>query len=233
MTDRFERQADLVPVDRLAIVHPVVVGLGAIGRPLALQLTAIGASRITLIDFDVVEEVNLPTQGYREKDLGALKIDATADILREISSLEITKLNLKFEAKMLRKPSLPVVFACVDSIEVREEIARACRAQKVQLLVDGRMLGETMRILTATANPDTYGHYMTTLFKREEAAQGRCTARSTIYCATIAAGLMVHQFTRWLKGLIAPDKDIMLELAISAISSPSAASGPTSPENRT
>ncbi len=29
---------------------------------------------------------------------------------------------------------------------------------------------------------------------------GRCTARSTIYAACVAAGLMIHQFCRWLRG---------------------------------
>jgi len=39
-----------------------------------------------------------------------------------------------------------------------------------------------------------------------EAQPGRCTARSTLYVASIAAGLMIHQFTRWLRGLpIEPD----------------------------
>jgi sulfur carrier protein ThiS adenylyltransferase len=40
---------------------------------------------------------------------------------------------------------------------------------------------------------------------------GRCTARSTIYSASIAAGLMTHQFTRWLRG-IPVDCDVSLNL---------------------
>lgn len=60
------------------------------------------------------------------------------------------------------------------------------------------MLGETMRILTAT-EPAGRNHYPTTLFAASEAEPGRCTSRSTIYTANIAAGLMVHQFVRWLR----------------------------------
>jgi sulfur carrier protein ThiS adenylyltransferase len=44
-------------------------------------------------------------------------------------------------------------------------------------------------------------HYPTTLFAPGEVQTGRCTARSTIYAATIAAGLLVHQFTRFLREL--------------------------------
>ena len=36
-------------------------------------------------------------------------------------------------------------------------------------------------------------------------------ARSTIYAATIAAGMMAHQFTRWLRGLPV-DRDTSLNL---------------------
>jgi hypothetical protein len=38
-----------------------------------------------------------------------------------------------------------------------------------------------------------------------------CTARSTIYTASVAAGLMVHQLTKWLRG-IPVDRDVTLNL---------------------
>ena len=60
------------------------------------------------------------------------------------------------------------------------------------------MLGETIRVLVA-ADGRSRQHYPTTLFAASEAQPGRCTARSTIYTANIAAGLMVHQFVRWLR----------------------------------
>ena len=47
--------------------------------------------------------------------------------------------------------------------------------------------------------------------REEGPQQGRCTARSTIYAASIAAGLMLHQFTRWLRH-IATDADTTLNL---------------------
>ncbi len=60
------------------------------------------------------------------------------------------------------------------------------------------MLGETIRILAAT-DPETFGRYAGTLFAPSDAHTGSCTSRSTIYAASIAAGLMIHQFTRWLR----------------------------------
>jgi sulfur carrier protein ThiS adenylyltransferase len=57
------------------------------------------------------------------------------------------------------------------------------------------MLGEIVRILCA-ADDAGRRHYATSLFLQEEAQTGRCTARSTLYAATIAAGLLVQQLTR-------------------------------------
>ena len=61
------------------------------------------------------------------------------------------------------------------------------------------MLGETIRVL-AVADQGRK-HYGTTLFPQGEAQAGRCTSRSTIYAASLAAALLVHQFTRYLRGL--------------------------------
>jgi molybdopterin-synthase adenylyltransferase len=101
------------------------------------------------------------------------------------------------------------VFCCVDSIEARAAIWRTV-ASKCRFWTDGRMLGEVLRVLAA-AEITGCDHYPTTLFARSEAQAGRCTARSTIYAASIAAGLMVHQSIRWLRG-VPVDRDTSLDL---------------------
>ena len=57
--DRFERQREIVPRDRLTDVRTTVIGVGAIGRQLAIQLASIGVCHIQLIDFDHVERILL------------------------------------------------------------------------------------------------------------------------------------------------------------------------------
>ena len=61
------------------------------------------------------------------------------------------------------------------------------------------MRGDTLRILVAAEQGRK--HYATTLFPQAEALAGRCTSRSTIYAASLAAALLVHQFTRYLRRL--------------------------------
>ena len=62
------------------------------------------------------------------------------------------------------------------------------------------MLAEVIRVLAA-ADTTGFDRYGSTLFPQAEAQRGSCTSRSTIYAASVAAGLMVHQFTRWLRGI--------------------------------
>jgi len=75
--DRFLPQAEFVPRDKLIDLRVTVIGVGAIGRQVALQLAALGVSHLQLMDFDRVDETNLTTQGYRRRDLGLLKVEAT------------------------------------------------------------------------------------------------------------------------------------------------------------
>jgi sulfur carrier protein ThiS adenylyltransferase len=107
------------------------------------------------------------------------------------------------------------MFCCVDSISARSAIWRSV-ANRCACWIDGRMQGEVMRILTVT-DEKARAHYATTLFQQVEAQAGACTARGVIYTAAIAAGLMVHQFTRWLRQLPL-DMDLSVNLLASELS---------------
>jgi sulfur carrier protein ThiS adenylyltransferase len=185
-----------VPVEQLATLVTTVIGVGAIGRQVALQLAAIGVQQLQLVDFDKVDETNITTQGYRIDDIGRLKVFATGDAIAGLDpTVKVTAVDDRF------RPKLEVgqaVFCCVDSIEARTAIWRSV-SHRTNFWADGRMLGETMRILVA-ADESSRKHYPTTLFAASEAEPGRCTARSTVYTGNVAAGLMVHQFVRWLRG---------------------------------
>jgi sulfur carrier protein ThiS adenylyltransferase len=195
---RFQRQEDLVPADKLQKLMITVVGVGAIGRQLALQLASIGASQVQLIDFDHIEPSNVITQGYKwsDADRRRSKVVATCEAMRELSpDMEIECLLDRYRPRCERGQA---IFVCVDSISARAAIWRSA-GHGCQFWCDGRMLGEVVRILTV-ANRETRAHYESTLFDQSQVQRGSCTSQSTIYASSIAAGLMVHQLTRWLRG---------------------------------
>jgi len=205
--ERYSRQKDIVPVDRLTACKVTVVGVGAIGRQVALQLTAMGIPWLQLVDFDVIEESNLASQGYMEADLGKLKVEATAALCKQINSgIEIHLAKQPFRRSM---EIGNVVFCAVDAIHTRRLIWEAVK-DKARFFADGRMNAEVLRILTA-CDLASRKHYPTTLFQQDEAFVGPCTAKTTIYCANIAAGLMIAQFTKYLRQLPI-DCDIQLNL---------------------
>src|SRR5579871_1178795 len=76
LRDRDLRQREIVPPDKLARCHAVVIGVGAIGRQVSLQLAAVGVPLLVLYDHDVVAVENLAAQGYRPDQLGRNKADA-------------------------------------------------------------------------------------------------------------------------------------------------------------
>jgi sulfur carrier protein ThiS adenylyltransferase len=201
------RQRDIVPPERLAETRATVVGVGAIGRQVALQLAGMGVPWLQLIDPDAVELANLACQGYFEDDVGRSKVDATTRLGRQINpAAEIIAIASRFQRS---RESGNAVFVWVDSIETRRLIRDAVK-DRLAFLADGRMTAEVLRVLVTCA-PVSRRYYPSTLFAASEAYAGSWTAQSTIFCANVAAGLMLVQFSRWLRRMPV-DADLSLNL---------------------
>ena len=206
-SDRYSRQHDIVPPDRLGACRATVIGVGGIGRQVALQLTAMGMPWLQLVDHDVVEESNLASQGFLEVDLGKLKVEATGELCRRINSgLETHVASHRFRRSM---EVGNVVFCAVDNIDTRRLIWNAVQ-DRVEFFCDGRMVAEVLRVVVA-CDAASRAHYPTTLFSAEEAYVGSCTSKTTIYCANVAAGFMVAQSAKWLRRLPV-DADVQVNL---------------------
>ena len=149
MADRFDRQQELVPRKRLLQETITVIGVGAIGRQVALQLATLGVPKLQLLDFDEVELTNVTSQGYLADDVGRPKVQATADLCQQIEHLlDVEEIRDRFRPTQEIGTS---VFCCVDSISTRAAIWRSV-GTRCRFWADGRMLGETLRLLVATAD---------------------------------------------------------------------------------
>ena len=209
---RFDRQKDLLPPENLNI-EIAVIGVGAVGRQVAMQLAAAGATTLRLIDFDTVELVNLGPQGWLPSQIGKPKVEACEDACIAIfgSGSHVKTENDRFRPFMIN--GAQAVFCCVDNMDIRSSIFEAVTERKTGFFVDGRMSGEALRVL-ATEGVDDEGmnYYRRTLFPQSEAQEGACTAKATIYSANICAGLMVSQFAKWVRGIHTFPRDVSCNL---------------------
>lgn len=207
LRDRYIRQREIFSEQKLQELNIMIIGVGSIGRQVAISLSAMGAKKLKIVDFDTVSVENLATQGFRETDLDKPKVEAVEDICKAINSeISISSKNMKFNNNMCEGG---IVFVCVDSIGVRKEIfAGICN--KCDLFVDGRMSAEYMRILSVS-DLESKEYYEKQFFTQEEAYRGSCTAKSTIYTASVAANIMIAQFTRWIRE-IPIEKEVCINL---------------------
>ena len=205
MDNRYIRMTDIINRDKLNKLGATVIGCGSIGRDVAIKLANIGIPRIQLIDFDKVEDVNLAPQGFYEGDIGHLKTDCTRDLINKINStVSVDVISKRFHPDM--KP-LDIVFCCVDSIATRKSIFDRISPS---LFIDARMSAENLQVFSVY-DPESRKFYDKTLFSASEAHREACTGRSTNYTASIASGIMLAQFTKWMRD-VEPEKQVDFNL---------------------
>jgi sulfur carrier protein ThiS adenylyltransferase len=182
-----------------------VAGLGAVGRQVAILLATMGHQNIHGWDFDSVEAVNVGTQGWKFDDLHTPKAAVLgAELTRPGWSTFVPHIQRFEDADSSILQGLGIVFCCVDSMEARRVIWRKFNRTRSSttvhnLFIDARVGGPSIRILTVPADsPAMIAGYVGTLHSDGAAYEAPCTARMTVYTATVAAGLMVAQMVSWL-----------------------------------
>jgi hypothetical protein len=99
-----------------------VIGLGSLGMPIAEALARTGFTRLSLFDFDQVEDVNLdrlPAATKRDVRLARTKLELAARLVRRSSTADrvdvrLFDLSVAEPAGMAAAADCDVVFSCVD-----------------------------------------------------------------------------------------------------------------------
>ncbi len=83
----------------------LVIGSGGLGSPLLLYLAAAGVGRITIVDFDRVDDSNLQRQVlFGMADVGRPKVEAAAARLRSLNPyIEVTSLDTQLTSENARE----------------------------------------------------------------------------------------------------------------------------------
>ena len=215
MAHRNERQLDIIDQNAITNARVAVVGVGAIGRQVAVMLATMGVGTIEMLDGDQVDIENLGCQGHLEAHIGKNKAVATAEAILGINkAVSCIATPQMFEGPQLNVNGLDAVFSCVDQMDARKNLFAAWEGANCKLFVDGRMNAMTCRAISAAKDsPETIAYYLSTLFEQINQTHVPCTAKATFYNASIAAGLMVAMFVnRMFLKMKNPEKDVLLNI---------------------
>jgi adenylyltransferase and sulfurtransferase len=120
--------------ERLARTSVLIVGVGGLGCPVAIQLASSGIGRLGLLDFDEVDLSNLPRQYcHTEKNIGMKKVHSIKLLLQEINSrceydeIPFNLFDKAHEKLILDKVNqYDIILDCTDNIPTRYFLNDLC-----------------------------------------------------------------------------------------------------------
>ena len=181
------RQLDIIPIGTLS-KRITVIGAGAIGSFTVLSLVKMGFTNIKVFDFDEVSMENMNCQWFRIKDIGKKKVFALQDLIKDFTDHEIEVVADRFEAGTFALTG--IVISAVDSMAVRQNIWNAVKkSYAVEWLIDPRMASEyALQYVMNPHDVKDIESYEKTLYSDKDSVQERCTAKATMYTATMISG---------------------------------------------
>lgn len=177
------RQKDIIPLE--VMNTPItVIGAGAVGSHTVMSLARMGFCNITLYDGDNVDDVNFNNQGYFLNQMGCNKATATASNVYNAIGINIKAIPKMFCADD-KIPLDTILISAVDSMSARKMIYVSTNTP---WLIDPRMAAE--KALLHVVNRYSKHSYEKTLHTDENSMRENCTAKATIYCASLLSGLV-------------------------------------------
>lgn len=174
-----------------------IIGVGATGSFVAMELARMGCPVLNIYDFDDVEIHNIPNQYYDTGDLGKLKAEALADKLRLINP-DIT-VNVGKEAvtpEDISKMS-GYVFLLVDSMKVRKELWEAAKTNTNIINVwESRLGSDQARVYSLPIEEGKdYSKYEQDFYDDDNAEMSACGTSITVLPIVLqTSALMIVQF---------------------------------------
>lgn len=111
-----------------------ILGCGALGSNVALQLAKLGLEKLIIWDYDTVEAHNITNQVYDSSDIGKLKVEALKKhLLLQNPNMEVITKG-KYTGQILKG----IIIFCIDSVETKHKIADKNRFNiAIKLIIDG------------------------------------------------------------------------------------------------
>ncbi len=185
---------------RIAAGKVLLIGAGGIGCAAAPYLASAGVGRLTIVDFDTVDETNLGRQVlYTADDIGKLKAEVAATRLQVEAMTE----RLQGEALAAAVAAADVVLDGCDNFATRFEVNRACVQASTRLIS-----GSAIRLegQLAVFGPDySESPCYECLYAEADESVGNCAGNGVLAPVPAVIGtLMAVETLKFLAGIAAP-----------------------------
>lgn len=175
-----------------------IIGVGAVGSKVAMEIAKLGVSNIHLWDGDEVESHNISNQAFYLSDIGKPKVEAMKEHIKAATGLEVVANNrfISSEEELGR-----IVFLCVDTMKARKDIFENCLKNNfvTDLVVEVRMGIEEFRVygFNPCSRSDIID-WSATLVDDEKTVESACGSKTTVGAtASMTAALAVSRFMQW------------------------------------
>ena len=168
-----------------------IVGCGAIGSSVAMQLVRLGADNFYTYDFDKVEVPNIGVSQYVEQDIGKPKVQALINHMKSINPhIRIEGTIGKFNTYQGSKEGILILG--LDSMKARRDIVKMLVKcpYKPKVVIDGRMGAEHYQ--QYIYNNITMSQYDKNWYSDDESDPEPCTRKATSYCSNMSGSFIAN-----------------------------------------
>ena len=185
------------------VKYPIhIIGVGATGSFVAMELARMGCPVLNLYDFDDVEIHNIPNQYYDNNDLGKLKAEALSEKLKLINPNIVVNVHTSavLPAEDEEHPGIDkmsgYVFLLVDSMKVRKELWAAAKENKnIIHCWESRLGSDQARVYSLDMSVKDFSKYEADFYDDDIAEVSACGTSITVLPIVLqTASLMIVQF---------------------------------------
>ena len=161
---RFSRQIMLPTMDvagqqELVDATVLIVGMGGLGCPVAMYLSAAGVGHLVIADDDTVEITNLQRQiAHEQSNLGESKVSSAEATLKGLNpDVRITQIKNRLEGDLLEQAvvSADVVVDASDNFNTRFAVNQSCLKNKKPLVSGAAIRMEGQVAVFDSGNPES------------------------------------------------------------------------------
>ena len=168
-----------------------IVGCGAIGSSVAIQLVRVGADNFHLYDFDKVEIPNIGVSQYNEQDVGLPKVRALINHMKRVNvMIKVEGIIDRFTTYEGSKEGILILG--LDSMKARRDIVKMLVKcpYKPKIVIDGRMGAEHYQ--QYIYNNITMSQYDKNWYSDDESDPEPCTRKATSYCSNMSGSFIAN-----------------------------------------